>query len=407
MTPRPGLGSPAGRLVLVAGSASLLDSAAIISVGSALPLWRTEFTLGDLGAGVVTSSMTIAIAVGALVGGHLADRVGRRRVFAATLGLYAVGALTVACATGWVSLAVGVTVLGLGSGADLPASITLVADRAPDASRGRMVATTHVMWTVGIVVASAAAFSVSPWGLVGMRVVFALLAATSVVTLLARHRALPDLALDRGPNRPSTAPSVPETRASVRALAGIALFYTLYTLVANTYGSFRTYLLVTVGGVSQSVATAVSFGVTLVGLVGTIVFSTIADSPWRRRAYLPAGLALAGSQVALALTVGQSLLATAASLAAYALAYPYVGEGLYKVWAQETASPGRRATFQGSTIAAARAVAALFALLTPSMLTRDPALLFWLLAGFAAAAVVAGSLVMRDGSPTSHVRAAS
>ena len=77
-----------------------------------------------------------------------------------------------------------------------------------------------------------------------------------------------------------------------------------------------------------------------------------------------------------------------AALLLYALAYPYVGEGLYKVWAQETIGPASRATFQGATIAGARAVAALFALATPWLLAHDPALLFWLLAVIASATVL-------------------
>jgi inositol transporter-like SP family MFS transporter len=377
--------------VLVAGSASVLDSAAIISVGSALPLWRSELRLDDVEVGIVSATMTIAIALGALAGGWVADRVGRRRVFAATVGLYAAGAALVALSDSWTTLVVGVAVLGLGSGADLPASIALVADRVPPQVRGRMVAATHVMWTIGIVLASAAAFAVSPLGLTGMRAVFALLSLAALATLAARRRAMPAAppALVSRPSEDGPA-EVSGRPGGIRILIAIALFYLLYTLVANTFGSFRTYLLVTVGGASQSLATAIAFGVTLVGLVGTLAFSVIADSRWRRRVYPLAGLALVCSQVMLALTVGQSLASTVAALVLYALAYPYVGEGLYKVWAQESVSSAARATFQGATIAAARAAAALFALVTPSLLARDPAALFWLLAAIAATAVAVG-----------------
>ncbi|NPD04829.1 MFS transporter [Nocardioides sp. zg-1308] len=388
------------RLVLVAGSASLLDSAAIISVGSALPLWRSQLRLDDVEVGVVSATMTIAIALGALAGGWLADRLGRRRVFTATVALYAFGAALVALAGSRTGLVAGVAVLGLGSGADLPASIALVAGRVPARLRGRMVAATHVMWTVGIVLASAAAFAVSPFGLPGMRAVFGALALGALATLAARRRAVPpDLDPDLGPDPGAAAgprtgagevAAAPVARGDVRVLVAVALFYLLYTLVANTFGSFRTYLLVTVGDASQAGATAISFGMTLVGLVGTVAFSAIADSRWRRTVYPFAAVALVCSQAMLSLTVGQSLSATVAALVLYALAYPYVGEGLYKVWAQESVSPAARATFQGATIAGARAAAALFALVTPSLLADDPAVLFWLLTVIAAAAVLVG-----------------
>jgi MFS transporter, SP family, inositol transporter len=394
-------GRAVARLVLVAGAASLLDSAAIISVGSALPLWRTEFDLDPVRVGAVSSIMTIGIALGALVGGPVADRMGHRRVFTATVLLYAVGAAVVGTAWSAAVLIVGAALLGLGSGANLPASIALVADRVPWTVRGRMVAATHVMWTVGIVLASAAAFAVSPWGLQGMRGVFLALACVALVALAGRRQTTPKLHSGNhaqqeweGVDEPSVGAA---TTGRTRVLVLVALFYVVYTLVANTFGSFRTYLLVVVGGADQTWATGISFGVTVLGLMGTVVFSAIADSPWRRRVYPVAAVLLVASQALLAVTVGGSLTMTCVALVLYALAYPYVGEGLYKVWAQEAAAPHQRATFQGGTIAAARAAAALFALVTPALMAREPQLLFGILAAAALSAVLLGYSVMRAG----------
>jgi inositol transporter-like SP family MFS transporter len=389
------------RLVLVAGAASLLDSAAIISVGSALPLWRSAFQLDDVHVGAVSAVLTIGIALGALVGGPVADRMGHRRVFTATVLLYAVGAAVVGAAWSAAVLIVGAALLGLGSGANLPASIALVADRVPWTVRGRMVAATHVMWTLGIVLASAAAFAVSPWGLRGMRAVFLALACAALVALAGRRQVVPGLPRghqaqqERGVGDPSVGAA---TTKRTRVLVLIALFYVVYTLVANTFGSFRTYLLVVVGGADQTLATGISFGVTVLGLAGTVAFSMVADSPWRRRVYPVAAVLLVASQALLALTVGGSLAMTCVALVLYALAYPYVGEGLYKVWAQEASAPHQRATFQGGTIAAARAAAALFALATPALMARDPQLLFGMLAAAALTAVLLGYAVMRAGA---------
>jgi inositol transporter-like SP family MFS transporter len=108
------------RLVLVAGSASVLDSAAIISVGSALPLWRERFGMGAVQVGVVSGSLTLAIAVGALAGGFVADRVGRSRVFAVTLGAYAAGAAAVALAGSWEALASASSCWGWGQAPTCP-----------------------------------------------------------------------------------------------------------------------------------------------------------------------------------------------------------------------------------------------------------------------------------------------
>lgn len=386
------------RLALVAGMASLLDSAAIISVGSALPLWRAELGFGDWRVGLVSFSMTIGIALGALTGGAVADRVGRSRTFSVTVGLYAVGAAVVAVATTYEQLLCGVAVLGLASGADLPASIALVAERTPPAVRGRMVALTHVLWTVGIVLASALALLASPFAVTGTRYVFGALAVGALWTLVARRRLVRRDARVMSAvevDRPSEAPGSDGYRGRRRILLLIACFYVVYTLVANTFGSFRTYLLVVVGGAGQSTATGIAFGVTIVGLVGTVVFSAIADSRWRRRMYAYAAPVLIGSQALLAITGAASLAVTMLALVAYSLAYPYVGEGLYKVWAQETVSTRLRGTFQGTTIALARTVAALFALVTPALMSWNASALFWLLTAFAVVSSLLGASVVR------------
>ncbi|HEX7380576.1 MAG TPA: MFS transporter [Nevskiaceae bacterium] len=91
----------------------------------------------------------IGMALGAACGGLLADRFGRRHVFALTLLIYGV-------ATGASALAGSLTILllfrfivGLGLGAELPVASTLVSEFAPARIRGRMVVVLEAFWAVG------------------------------------------------------------------------------------------------------------------------------------------------------------------------------------------------------------------------------------------------------------------
>ena len=399
--------------------ASLLDSAAIVSVGSALPVWRTAFGLDNWAVGFVGSALTGSIALGALLGGRLADVGGRARVFAAALVLYVAGAVVLATAQSTAALLTGVMVLGFASGADLPASLALVAETAPSAVRGRLVALTQVMWTLGIVVASLLAFVVSPFDLAGTRAAFTVLAVGATLTLLGR-RATTEVGYEGACSGQEQGDPASDTSSSTASAAGvnrasslvlIAVFYVLYTLIANTFGAFRTYFLVVVGGTGQTLATAISFALTLLGLGGTLVFSTLVDGRWRRKIFPFAAAVLVTSQIAIAVTAAQSLTVVLLALVAYALAYPYVGEGLYKVWVQEWATPRTRSTFQGGSIAIARAAAAVFALVTPTLMSRHPAVLFWLLSGCALAASVIGIVIGRrqvharlSGMPPTSIR---
>lgn len=387
------------RLVLVAGMASLLDSAAIISVGSALPLWRDAYDLGDWEVGFVSFALTLSIAAGALVGGPVADRVGRAPVFSATVFLYAVAAALVALAQQPAVLVVGVALLGAASGADLPASLGLVSDRAPLPVRGRLIALTHVMWTVGVVLASALALVVSPYGATGMRVIFGALSLAALATVLARRRATRTPAGDP-PRAPARRPRrTPLPREVLRPAALLCAFYVVYTLLSNTFGSFRTYFLVVVGGATQSTATAIGFAVTLLGLAGTIAFSLLADTPWRRRLFPAGAVLLVGSQLLIAVSGGSPLGVVLLALVLHALAYPFVGESLYKVWSQELVATDWRGTVQGTTIALARAAAAAFAVVTPTLMSWSPHLLFGFLALCAVASSLIGAAIMRVRSP--------
>jgi MFS transporter, SP family, inositol transporter len=388
---------------VMAGMASLLDSAAIITVGLGLPLWRAEYDLGDWSVGLISSSLTISIAIGALVGGRVADLWGRLPVLTALLAVYAAGACLVATAHSVEGFVLGVVVLGGASGANLPASITLVAESAPPGSLGRHVAFTQVMWITGVVLASALGFAVSGQGTLGISMVLAGLAAAASATVAARAiwPPLPPASSPDG-HREVTARAAADHGAvrtgadRMRLIVAIGAFYALYNLVANTFGSFRVYFLVVAAGADQTVATAVSFGATLVGLVGAVVFSLIADSRWRRRVYVPGALMLVTSQAMLAVSGADSVTVGLAALALYSLAFPFAGEALYKVWSQEAVPAAIRATAQGATIATARLVAAAFALLTPTLISDAPATLFWVLTAAALASGAIGFVIMRS-----------
>jgi len=399
-------------LLVAAGMASLLDSAAIVSVASALPLWRSTFDLNDLLVGVVSGAMTLSIAVGALVGGRLSDRGSRTRVFSISLVVYAAGAVVVAAAVGTTQLIVGVVILGAAGGADLPASIALIADHAPLHTRARMVAATQVMWTLGVLVASALALVVAPYGTTGMRWVFLGLGALAVASVLVRWRSgamKPGRLVESARTSGDEAGAAPESevdrsgaadvlRISMghrREIVLVGAFYVLFTLVASTFGNFRTYVLVVTNELAQTTATAVGFAATLIGLCGTVVFSAAADTHWRARTYPFGAVLLVVSPLMLAATGAERVGWTVAALVVFSLAHPFVGEALYKVWSQERIPAPIRATTQGVTIAAARVAAAGFALVTPALLSHSATILFGIVAVFAVAAVVVGRRVGR------------
>lgn len=104
----------------------------------------------------------VGMALGATFGGLLADRLGRRQVFAATLLVYGVATGASALATSLAALMALRFVVGLGLGAELPVASTLISEFSPRRLRGRMVVLLEAFWALGWIAAAAiGAFVVS------------------------------------------------------------------------------------------------------------------------------------------------------------------------------------------------------------------------------------------------------
>src|SRR5690625_5755222 len=83
-------------------------------------------TKGD--GSLIASAGFAGMAIGASLGGLLADRIGRRSVFALTLLIYGVATGASALSTGLAMLIALRFVVGLGLGAELPVASTLMSE---------------------------------------------------------------------------------------------------------------------------------------------------------------------------------------------------------------------------------------------------------------------------------------
>jgi len=89
------------------------------------------------------------MAIGAALGGLLADRLGRRSVFAITLLVFGVATGLTALAWSVAALLVFRFVAGFGLGAELPVASTYMSEFAPTRIRGRVIVLLEAFWAVG------------------------------------------------------------------------------------------------------------------------------------------------------------------------------------------------------------------------------------------------------------------
>ena len=115
---------------------------------------------GDLG--LLGSASAVGMAIGALVAGMVADRLGRRSVITYTLILFGVASGLSAFAPNFTLLLLFRFLTGLGLGGELPAASTLVSEFSPAKARGRMVVYLESFWAWGWIIAALIAYLLIP-----------------------------------------------------------------------------------------------------------------------------------------------------------------------------------------------------------------------------------------------------
>ncbi|MGY6018867.1 MFS transporter [Streptomyces spinosirectus] len=391
------------KVAALSGMASYLDAALIVSIAVNLAIYRDHYDMGVWMAGAISAIVTGCIAVGSLVGGRLADMFGRRRVYNWDIFCYAVGAVVITVAPNDIVLFIGVLVAGLAAGADLPTSLAVVSDAAPAEGRARLVSFTQVMWVAGIVVVIFLGYLLSDTGMTGARIITAHLAVAALATWQLRSRLqLADEPSEAEVAEEAAALDAPRgielknvlNRAALLPMAATFAYYVTWGIGANTFGQFGTYLLVTVSGASQSLATGINLAFLPIALVLTFVFVRLADTPWRDRLFYVFTVVQILAFCIASLTAG-ALAGMLVFFVLYQISNPFAGEASYKVWSQLTLPPDTRGTTQGLTYALSRGVFAGVAFVTPALMEYSASVLLWSITACMAASAVAGVYIVR------------
>ena len=141
-------------LFLAATGGTLLDGMSVFMTGLAVPLLRAQFTIGPLEIGLLGSALVLGAAFGAVLGGHLSDRFGRKDVFLGDMALLALAALVLVLAPTVAWILVGQLLIGVAIGMDFPTASAYVAETMPLAERQKMVVGTITFQAVGMVAAA-------------------------------------------------------------------------------------------------------------------------------------------------------------------------------------------------------------------------------------------------------------
>lgn len=143
-----------GKLLGTSGVGWALDAMDVGLISFIVAALAEQWGLTDGEKSWVFSVGFIGMAAGATLGGLLADKIGRRSVFALTLLIYGIATGASALATSLGVLLVFRFLVGLGLGAELPVASTLVSEFAPKRIRGRVIVWLEAFWAIGWILAA-------------------------------------------------------------------------------------------------------------------------------------------------------------------------------------------------------------------------------------------------------------
>ncbi len=382
-----------------------IDSGSIIAIATSLGFWSAAYFPGDDGtiAGVLAafSSNAFGAAIGALIGGPLCDKYGRKFIYTYDLLVYALGGLIVTFAANLAMLFVGFVIIGLAVGASVPAGWTYIAEFAPTRQRGKHIGATQLAWSFGPFIGFGLAAALAPMGLLGSRIVFAHLVVIALATWWIRRglnesEAWQNAKGGKGAKPPSMFASFKalfSRKVNITALIFLACIYTFWNQAASQNGIFLPTILNSMGyeTIQSDLFSMLSWGFVI---ISTLIFMNLVDRVPYRWHFLYGGV--------LAILAWMILVFGPSTAAWTAFAYAIIwgmsagpsAQAFYSVWSPELFATPYRSGAQGIVFFVVRMASGLISLIFPVILAKENGLVIdgLILIGFLVMATLIGTI---------------
>lgn len=388
-------GQGSWRNTILAGLANYIDAGSIVAGSVALALWKDIYGLSDSFIGLIGafSANAISAGVGAFVGGWLCDRFGRKKIYQYDMLFYAFGMMFLVFANApWMIIA-GFLLVGLAVGADIPASWSLIAEQAPDTKRGAHSGVAQCLWYLGPVVILGAAYFLEPFGITGVRWLFAHLAILAVALTFLRSRMQESQRWEESQVQRGGKTGIDWgalfSPVYIRSMAYLVAMYGLWNLWAGYNGFFTPYL-IEQNNLPQWAATVLPASYFAIGIVSILtIFMTLSDKVNQRTLFgISAAMHVGG--MALLAIFGFTLEIVILHIVIMGIAGGFGAQSFFQLWSAELFPTAIRSTAQGVTFAVVRIGLGLWSLAVPSLASNDFTTLAWILTGFLVASGLIG-----------------
>mgnify|MGYP000115527424 FL=1 len=383
-----------------------LDAGAIVAGASGLTLWQDYLGLteGHLGLLNAISANCLGAAIGAIIGGFLADKYGRKAIYTYNMLVYMLGVALIMFSFNFPMLLAGFLVTGISVGVGVPASWTYISENSEVGNRGRNIGISQMAWGIGPTIililgtllapptgatADSAGVLFAPvvktladlltggtaegtaLNVFSSRLVFASLFIVAFIAWNLQRR-LDESAEWKAEKAKATADGNKGTFASfgslftnkvnIRTILFLAGIYLTWNLVSSVMGFFQQHIYETAGGLSNQHANMLSVAQWVIIIITTFFFSMVVDKVNQRWLYA-FGVGMGVIAWVIIVTIGvNSIVGLLFFTLIWGIQAGVSVQSFYALWASELFPAKYRAAAQGIMFFIVRGVSALWGL---------------------------------------------
>lgn len=385
-----------------------LDAGAIVAGASGLTLWKDYLSLteGHLGWLNAISANCLGAAIGAIIGGFMADKFGRKAIYTYNMLVYMLGMLIIMLAVNFPILLLGFLVTGISVGVGVPASWTYISESSETGNRGRNICISQMAWGIGPLIilligtllapptggsgdtggvlfplVETVANAITGGGLQGSalnvfssRIVFASLFIVAFIAWQLQRRldesaewkAAKEAEKKSGIKAKGVFSSFGDlftNKVCVKSILFLAGMYLTWNLVCSVMGFFQPHIYETAGGLSNEMANSFAAGQWVVIIAMTFVCSLVVDKMNQRLLYA-FGVGMGIIAWLIIITIGiNSMTGLVVFTLLWAMQAGVSVQTFYALWASELFPAKYRAAAQGIMFFIVRGLSAVWGIL--------------------------------------------
>ena len=385
-----------------------LDAGAIVAGASGLTLWKDYLSLteGHLGWLNAISANCLGAPIGAIIGGFMADKFGRKAIYTYNMLVYMLGVLIIMLAVNFPILLLGFLVTGISVGVGVPASWTYISESSETGNRGRNICISQMAWGIGPLIilligtllapptggsgdtggvlfplVETVANAITGGGLQGSalnvfssRIVFASLFIVAFIAWQLQRRldesaewkAAKEAEKKSGIKAKGVFSSFGDlftNKVCVKSILFLAGMYLTWNLVCSVMGFFQPHIYETAGGLSNEMANSFAAGQWVVIIAMTFVCSLVVDKMNQRLLYA-FGVGMGIIAWLIIITIGiNSMTGLVVFTLLWAMQAGVSVQTFYALWASELFPAKYRAAAQGIMFFIVRGLSAVWGIL--------------------------------------------